>query len=298
MIIGRFAPTPSGPLHQGSLVTALASYCEAKSQHGKWLVRIEDLDTPRIVKGSADNILFTLEAFGFAWDDAVLYQSNRFSAYQDIVQQWIDDRLIYPCSCSRKSLMNDNLHYGPLGVIYPGHCRNKKLGTHKNFNLRLNLQQAGEISFNDDHYGTFKLNLSTQVGDVIIKRMDGVYAYHLAVVVDDAFQQVDHIVRGADLLEVTALHLYLNHLLNYSNARYLHLPLIKSADGQKLSKQTGAKGIEAARAGHHLVAALQFLGQPVIDDMLSETAENILRYAVDRWDASRIPQHKMTTLPD
>jgi glutamyl-Q tRNA(Asp) synthetase len=296
MIIGRFAPTPSGPLHQGSLVTAVASYCAAKSQQGKWLVRMEDLDTPRVVKGSADNILFTLEAFGFEWDGEVLYQSQRFQVYQEIVQQWIDDRLIYACSCSRKSLMNENLRYGPSGIIYPGCCRDKKLDINKNYSLRLNLQQIGELCFNDIHYGAFKLNLRDQMGDIVIKRADGIYAYHLAVVVDDAFQQVDHIVRGADLLEVTTLHLHLNRLLEYSDARYLHLPLIKTADGKKLSKQTGARGIDPAKADDHLIAALRFLGQPVPDDIINESPENILGYAVEVWDASLIPHDKTTTL--
>ncbi len=296
MTIGRFAPTPSGPLHQGSLVTAVASYCDARSQQGKWLVRMEDLDTPRVVKGSADNILFTLEAFGFEWDDEVLYQSQRFQIYQEIVQQWIDDRLIYACSCSRKSLMNEKLRYGPSGIIYPGYCRDKRLDINKNFSLRLSLQQAGELSFNDIHYGIFNLNLRDQIGDIVIKRADGIYAYHLAVVVDDAFQRVDQIVRGADLLEVTTLHLHLNRLLNYRNASYLHLPLIKTIHGKKLSKQTGARGIDPAKAGDHLIAALRFLGQPVTDDIINESPENILGYAVDVWDASLIPHDKVTTL--
>jgi glutamyl-Q tRNA(Asp) synthetase len=295
MIIGRFAPTPSGPLHQGSLVTALASYCEAKSRKGKWLLRMEDLDTPRVLKGSADNILFTLEAFGFEWDDKVLYQSQRFQAYEEIVQQWIDSGLIYACSCSRKSLISDHPHYGPLGVIYPGLCRNKKLNTKNQLSLRLNLQQAGEFSFNDDHYDTFKINLTQEIGDIVLKRADGIYAYHLAVVVDDAFQQVDHIVRGADLLEATPLHLYLNRLLGYSNARYLHLPLIKTSKGEKLSKQTGAIGIDPAKARDQLIAALKFLGQPVHDDITNESPKSILGYAVEMWDSSLIPQEKAAT---
>lgn len=286
---GRFAPTPSGPLHQGSLVTAVASYCEAKSQQGKWLIRIEDLDTPRIVKGSADNILYTLEAFGFEWDDEVLYQSQRFAAYQETIQLLIRQELIYACSCSRKSLLQQQANTGPLGIIYPGICRKKKLPLNAAYNLRLNLQHAGEYQFIDRHYGTFGLNLGTQIGDIIIKRLDGVFAYHLAVVMDDHLQQVKHIVRGADLLEVTPLHLYLNSLLGFQDASYLHLPLIRAADGQKLSKQTGAKALDSRRISEHLYAALRFLGQPISEKMVAEAPTEILSYAVDHWDAGLIP---------
>ncbi len=289
MYIGRFAPTPSGPLHMGSLVTAIASYCEAKSHDGKWLLRMEDLDTPRVVEGAADNILTTLEAFGFEWDDEILYQSQRFDAYQEVIQNWIDERLLFACDCSRKSLAGQNLHYGPLGIIYPGHCRLKELDMRQGYSLRLNLQQAGAISFNDKLYGNFELNLSTQVGDIVIKRIDGIYAYHLAVVVDDAYQQVNHIVRGSDLLEVTALHLYLNRLLKLNDARYMHLPLIKNPDGKKLSKQTGARAINVTQAGEQIVSALEFLGQKPDKKLAQETPQDILKVALAHWDPSLIP---------
>lgn len=289
MYIGRFAPTPSGPLHMGSLVTALASYCEARSQQGKWLLRMEDLDTPRVVKGASDEILTTLEAFGFEWDDKVLYQSQRFDAYQQVIQQWIDERLLFACSCSRKSLIKENPHFGPLGMIYPGHCRDKKLNTQQAHSLRLNLQQAGSISFIDDHYGSYSLDLSHQVGDIVIKRIDGIYAYHLAVVIDDAYQQVNHIVRGADLLEVTAIHVYLNQLLKLKDARYLHLPLIKNTDGKKLSKQTGAKAIDITQASIQLFNAIKFLGQVPDKEIVHENPKAILDYAVKHWDSSLIP---------
>ena len=289
MYIGRFAPTPSGPLHMGSLVTALASYCEAKSHDGKWLVRMEDLDTPRVVKGAADNILATLEAFGFEWDDDILYQSQRFDAYQEVIQRWIDERILFACDCSRKSLARQNLHYGPLGMIYPGHCRLKNLDMHQDYSLRLNLQQAGTISFSDKLYGNLELDLSNQVGDIVIKRIDGIYAYHLAVVVDDAYQQVSHIVRGADLLEVTALHIYLNRLLKFNDAGYMHLPLIKNPDGKKLSKQTGARAIDVTQASSQIISALEFLGQKPDKKLAHETPKEILKVALAHWDPSRIP---------
>ncbi len=146
MTVGRFAPTPSGPLHMGSLVTALASYCQARANQGRWLLRIEDVDTPRVITGSADDILFTLEAFGFEWDGDVLYQSDRFAAYEEALQLLLQQELVYPCECSRKSLLAQDLASGPLGYIYPASCRHKKLKRH-DFSLRLNVEQAGEIGF-------------------------------------------------------------------------------------------------------------------------------------------------------
>jgi glutamyl-Q tRNA(Asp) synthetase len=294
-VTGRFAPTPSGPLHLGSLVTALASYCEARSKQGKWLVRMEDLDTPRVVKGAADHILATLEAFGFEWDDEVLYQSHRFEVYQAGIQKLIHDGHIYACKCTRKSLKAQNVEYGPLGMIYPGFCRDKKLDVSENLSLRLNLQHAGVISFDDSHCGSYALNLPRQVGDIVIKRIDGIYAYHLAVVMDDAFQQVDHIVRGEDLLPVTPLHLYLNRLLDYPDACYLHLPLIKTINGKKLSKQTGARAIEASRANEQLIFALKFLGQVIDPEIERGNPSEIVKYAVKNWDSKAIPVFKPDT---
>ncbi len=288
-VTGRFAPTPSGPLHFGSLVTAVASYCQAKSQNGRWLLRIEDLDTPRVVKDSADNILRTLEGFGFNWDGQVVYQSQRFEAYEEALQQLQSDGLLYRCQCSRKSLMSQDLQYGPLGMIYPGHCRGLHLNN-KNLSLRLDTEPAKTQRFNDIHYGPYTLNISTDVGDIVLKRIDGVYAYHLAVVLDDAWQGVNQIVRGADLLEVTCLHLYINRLLKLEAAQYLHIPLIKNSEGKKLSKQTGAPPISIERAREQLVQSLKLLGQPITDDLISARPEQILEYACRHWQAAAIPK--------
>ena len=287
-VCGRFAPTPSGPLHLGSLVTAVASYCDARSQQGEWLLRIEDLDTPRVVRGSADDILRTLDAFGFDWDGPVLYQSQRFDAYEEALNQLKDDGLIYSCECTRKLLHASNLDSGPLGLIYPGICRNKKL-TNPLLSQRLNIQDAGSIEFTDIHYGPYELDLGKQVGDIILRRIDGVYAYHLAVVLDDGLQQVNQIVRGADLLEVTAVHLHLNQLLGIQPAQYLHIPLIKTRDGKKLSKQTGALALDIHQASNLLVKSLRFLGQPVESDLHTWLPRDILQYAVSHWQRQRIP---------
>ncbi len=287
MTVGRFAPTPSGPLHMGSLVTALASYCQARANQGRWLLRIEDVDTPRVITGSADDILFTLEAFGFEWDGDVLYQSDRFAAYEEALQLLLQQELVYPCECSRKSLLAQDLASGPLGYIYPALCRHKKLKRH-DFSLRLNVEQAGEIGFSDLHYDPYKLDVSRDVGDVVLKRVDGIYAYHLAVVIDDAWQQVDHIVRGADLLEVTCLHLYLYRLLDLQPPQYLHIPLMKNAEGKKLSKQTGAEGLDIKRASALLLEALAFLGQPLDPALTEAKPDEVLAYAITNWDSQLI----------
>ncbi len=288
--IGRFAPTPSGPLHFGSLVTAVASYCHARSHNGQWLIRIEDVDTPRVVAGSADQILHSLEAFGFEWDGPVLYQSQRFEAYQLALQKLLDNGYLYACQCSRKQLRREAPQQGPLGMIYPGHCRDKKLQADGN-SLRLNLQAAGNIGFTDDVFGWQQLDLAGQVGDLVMKRRDQIFAYHLAVVIDDAFQQVDQIVRGADLLMSTPVHLYLNQLLGYQPARYLHLPLAKNPNGDKLSKQTGATALDPDQAAATLCSALQFLGQDTTPELAQATPAEILAEAVRQWKPARIPAH-------
>ena len=285
---GRFAPTPSGPLHMGSLVTAVASYCHAKSQQHKWRLRIEDLDTPRIVRGSSDDILRTLDAFGFEWDGEIVYQSHRFEAYEQAIQQLLGLKIVYACECSRKQLMSSAHSTGPLGLIYPGHCRTKKLRP-LNLSLRLNVDQAGCIKFTDAHYGPYQLDISKDVGDIVLKRVDGIYAYHLAVVIDDAFQGVSEVVRGADLLEVTCVHLLLNRLLGLPIARYLHIPLIKNEEGKKLSKQTGAKGLEIKRASQQLAEALEFLGQELPEDIRYSKPAELLHYAVSNWNSDNIP---------
>ena len=285
---GRFAPTPSGPLHFGSLVAALASYCQARAQRADWLLRIEDVDTPRVVAGASDQILRDLEAFGFEWDGAVQWQSTRFQRYRHHLQSLLSAGDCFACECSRRTLREQQVATGPLGQIYPGNCRSKGLAA-QGHSIRLNTAAAGTISFVDQVYGHFELNLPNQVGDFVLQRADSVYAYHLAVVVDDEEQGIDEVVRGADLLENTCLHIYLQTRLGFATPRYLHLPLVDNADGVKLSKQTGAAAIEHHRAAELLVAALQHLGQSPQSELQSAEISEILQWAIKHWNPNNIP---------
>lgn len=286
-VIGRFAPTPSGPLHFGSLVTAVASYCQSKSQQGQWLVRIEDVDTPRVVKGATGQILSSLEAYGFEWDGEVLYQSSRFEFYETKLVELLDQENGYACDCSRKSLREKGIKSGLMGQIYPSICRNKNLSS-TDRSIRLNTNLAGISHFNDQIYGDIKLNLKAQVGDFILKRVDGIYAYHLAVVLDDNTQNINQVVRGADLLLSTCLHRYLQRLFKLPTPQYLHLPLIKNSDGTKLSKQTGAKAIDIDHPSKTLLSALRYLNQPTQASWINLKPGAILQQAVNQWDHHQI----------
>jgi len=287
-IAGRFAPTPSGPLHFGSLVTALASYCHAKSQQGQWLIRIEDVDTPRVVAGSTDEILFALEAFGFEWDGEIEYQSNQFDYYQQVLDGLIDKDNCYACECSRRSLREARVQSGPLGLIYPGICQKKHLDQ-KGHSIRVRTANSGNNLFVDQIYGPVVFDIANQLGDFVLRRADGVFAYHLAVVIDDQRQGINQIVRGADLLEATCLHIFLQHLLGYDRPEYLHVPLARNARGEKLSKQTGAKGIDTDKKVSLLIDALKTLGQPVNREMQNAVVSEILNSAVESWDHKNIP---------
>ena len=287
-IIGRFAPTPSGPLHFGSLVTALASYCHAKSQQGQWLIRIEDVDTPRVVDGSLDLILNDLEAFGFEWDGEIIYQSDAFERYEAGLQQLLKQGHAYACECSRRSLRAAKVKTGPLGMIYPGTCRNKRLNQ-ENHSIRINTESTDLLSYQDQLFGQVGINIPEQSGDFVIRRADGIYAYHLAVVLDDERQNINQVVRGADLLEATCLHLYLQQLLGFTPPEYLHIPLVRNSNGDKLSKQTGATALDTSQAASLLVSALRILGQPVEPGLDQGTASEIVAQAVRTWDYQRIP---------
>ena len=285
--IGRFAPTPSGALHFGSLVAALASYCDIRSQQGRWLVRIEDVDTPRVVAGASDQILRDLSAFGFEWDGEVLYQSTGFEHYRYYLEKLLLQGDSYACQCSRKSLREQGVSSGPLGQIYPGLCRDRKL-ERKGHSIRLSTAKAARIGFQDRVYGDFSMNLEAEVGDFVVQRNDGVYAYHLAVVVDDQLQGINQIVRGADLLENTCLHLHMQQRLRFNTPSYLHLPLVSNAAGIKLSKQTGAMPLDYGKASQLLRAALQHLGQQPPSGLENESPAAILRWSCDHWDPSLI----------
>lgn len=285
---GRFAPTPSGALHFGSLIAAVASYCDVRAQNGRWLLRIEDVDTPRVVAGSAEQILRDLEAFGFDWDGPVLYQRDHFDHYRDALEQLLRQGDCYACQCSRRSLREAGVSSGPLGQIYPGLCRDLGLDT-DNRSIRLSTATAGEIFFQDRVYGDFSLDLTRCVGDFVLRRNDAIYAYHLAVVVDDQLQGVDQVVRGADLLENTCLHLYLQQCLGFEHPEYMHLPLINNVDGVKLSKQTGAQPLDHRHPSRLLQAALRHLGQQPPGELESEAPASVLDWAWRHWNPERVP---------
>lgn len=285
--IGRFAPSPTGPLHFGSLITALASYLDAKAQGGKWLVRMEDIDPPREQPGAADAILRCLEDHDLEWDGPIIYQSQRHQAYQECLEQLRKNHWVYPCGCNRQGL-------AAMGGIYDGHCRSRPVDLSKPYSLRLKLYDIPDrpfpdlICFNDLIQGPQAQNLRTQAGDQIIKRRDGFYAYQLAVVVDDIYQGVTHIVRGSDLLEVTGRQLFLFRLLDAPLPAFGHLPLAIHPNGQKLSKQNHARPISAEQAGNNLWRALEFLGQNPPADLAHASTANILDWGLHHWRRDKI----------
>ena len=301
--IGRFAPSPTGPLHFGSLVAAVASYCDAKSHGGQWLLRMEDLDKPREVADAADNILRSLEAFGFEWDAAILYQSQRNEIYEEYLHNLKRKGLIYACTCSRKEIADSSVASGVDGAIYPKTCINKMLeNLPSNFNAptirinacswRINVDNAQKITFVDAIQGDISQNLPTQVGDFILKRKDGFFAYQLAVVVDDALQNITHIVRGADLLDSTPRQIYLQNLLDFTLPHYAHVPVASNATGEKLSKQTLAKPIESGIASHLIVEALSFLGQMPPLALKNASLAECWHWAIKHWNLASVPRQE------
>jgi len=288
---GRFAPSPTGPLHLGSLLSALGSYLQAKSQKGKWLVRIEDLDPPREVKGAALDILKTLEAFGLYWDEEVVFQSKQHKHYQDALEQLKVKKLIYSCSCSRKQIQ-ESTRLGKIGFIYPGFCRQKPLVSKNVYAHRL-LAADSDISFEDLLRGKISQSLYRDIGDVVLLRADGYYAYHLAVVVDDYLQNITEIVRGCDLIDSTVIHIYLQQCLDYTNPSYAHLPIIVNKNNEKLSKQTGARAINISQIENTLYKLLQMLGQNPPIELKDATKEEILLWGETNWTLNNCPKNSL-----
>lgn len=279
--LGRFAPTPSGHLHFGSLLAALASFLDARANNGQWLVRMEDLDRPRNKPGAADHILQTLVAHGLAWDGEVLVQTDQESRYQQQIENWLQAGLAYYCDCSRSDLIAHN-------GIYPGTCRERNLPASSQYAVRLRVSNE-PINFTDRLQGPVSQCLESTVGDFVIRRRDGVIAYQLAVVMDDIQQEVTDIVRGADLLDSTPRQLWLYRLLDAAPPRYLHIPLIMKQRGQKLSKRLGSAPIEAGRAPASLVSALSALRQQPPVQLRSARVEEILAWAVEHWRPYSLP---------
>lgn len=279
--IGRFAPSPSGPLHFGSLVAALGSYLQAKVHQGLWLLRIEDLDPPREVAGAADAILRTLDDFGLHWDGTPVYQSRRYPYYQAVLDDWASRGLTYCCHCSRKSISE-------AGGFYPGHCRTRHRPP-KGAAIRLKMD-APVYGFDDRLQGHIQVPEALAEEDFTVRRRDGLYAYNLAVVIDDRDAGITEVVRGADLLEPTVRQIALYRLLQAPEPGWLHLPLAVNA-GHKLSKQNHAPGLDSRRAGILLWQALDFLGQQPPAELRGAEPAALLAWGLSHWSLSSIPAH-------
>ncbi len=286
---GRFAPSPTGPLHFGSLIAAIGSYLQAKSHSGEWLVRIEDIDPPREIPGASDSILRTLDAYGFEWDGEVCYQSHRSDAYLAALEQLHHEGRTYHCDCSRKQISERGRQLGlPVGV-YPGSCRGTTVSRHQRHAIRL-LVPDGTIGFEDAIQGHFSQRLEREVGDFVLRRADGLFAYQLAVVVDDASQGITEVVRGSDLLDNTPRQIALQQALGLATPHYLHLPVVLNAQGQKLSKQTFAPALDEASALLSLWHGLRFLGQQPIEELLEGDLHALWKWARENWNSNRIPR--------
>ena len=286
--VGRFAPSPSGPLHQGSIIAALACYLDARAHHGRWLVRIEDIDEGRSVAGAAEGILMLLNHLGMQPDGEVVWQSARKHLYEAASQRLAG--IAYPCGCNRREIADSRLGLAPDGAaIYPGTCRDGLAPGRSERSLRVRVPpsdgEADLIEFDDRLAGHVAQRLGTESGDFILKRADGFWAYQLAVVVDDAEQGVTDVVRGADLLDSTPRQIYLQRLLGLPTPRYLHVPVLRNAKGEKLSKQTGALAVDShqeEQAVSMLVASARFLG---LELGQPRSLKEFWRYAVPAWAA-------------
>lgn len=276
--VGRFAPSPTGPLHFGSLVAALASYLDARAARGRWVLRMDDLDLERNEPGAADAILRALERLGLEWDGPVLYQSARLARYCEVLDDLARRGFTYPCGCTRKELEDSALAIDGAR-IYPGTCRRGLPLGKRARAVRLRTHDA-PIAFHDAIQGWIEQRVEREVGDFVLLRADGVFAYQLAVAVDDVDQGISHVVRGADLLDSTARQIHLQRLLGARTPRYAHVPVAMSAAGEKLSKQTGARPLDLSDPQAELARARRFLGQ-----------------AEAGWDLSRVPRARAIGVP-
>ena len=284
--LGRFAPTPSGPLHIGSIMAALASYLDAKKHGGKWLVRIEDLDRPRVKPGASDAILRTLETLGLHWDGEIVFQSSRIDAYAEARSRLAESHLLYPCICPRRIVKD-----GP----YPGTCRRRTVPASRRHALRV-VTHDRPVGIRDRLQGDYFQRLEKDVGDFILMRADGYYAYHLATVVDDAWQHVSHVVRGGDLLESTPRQVYLQQLLNVATPEYLHIPVAVDERGIKISKSTnGLDVLIRKKPADILIKSLELLGQKTDKDMVNAPAEEIGAWATKHWQPAAVPRNREIT---
>lgn len=292
---GRFAPSPSGPLHFGSLVAAVTSYLEARSRNGTWLVRMEDLDRPRVVRGAADDILRTLEACGMGWDGGVVYQSRRIDAYHRALHELRRRGALYPCACSRREIV-DSAITGIEGYVYPGTCREGTPESRRARSWRVRTSGA-RIAFDDGIQSHVEQDIEAQIGDFVLYRADGIYAYQLAVVVDDAEQGITDVVRGADLIDSTPRQIFLQQLLRLPSPRYAHAPVAVNARGEKLSKQTHAQAIPRHDPAPMLHTALEFLGQSPPAALARATTRELWSWAIPNWRIDLVPRVRCAPAP-
>lgn len=273
--IGRFAPSPTGPLHLGSLYAALASFLHAKAQQGQWLLRIDDLDHFRVVSGAAESIIKTLKVYGLQADAPIFYQSQHLKSYKEIIDQLLDKDLVYPCVCTRQSLSSTS--------VYPRNCITKSIDVNRNaYALRIKTKPLN-IGFDDEIQGQQKQHLSQQHGDFIVSRKDKITAYQLAVVIDDFRQNISHVVRGSDLLESTPKQLFLQQILGYPSPAYSHVPMIIDPKGNKLSKQHLAQAVSTDYPEETLFLLLYLLKQNPPQELKQCSIDNILAWAIENW---------------
>lgn len=287
---GRFAPSPTGPLHFGSLIAAVGSYLDARRNAGMWLVRIEDLDRPREAKGAADAILRTLEDYGFEWDGAVMWQSRRGAAYAAALEYLERDGAVFPCACTRREVSDSTLG-GRSEPIYPGTCRSGIPAGRRARAVRARVDHA-VIAFEDRLQGKIEQNLADEVGDFVVRRADGLIAYQIAVVVDDFEQGITDVVRGADLLASTPRQMLLQRRMGYPAPRYMHLPVAVNRSGEKLSKQTLAPPLTPAEGSLQLWRALHFLGQEPPMELRTGGLAALWDWALSHWQAGKIPRNR------
>ncbi len=269
--VGRFAPSPTGPLHAGSVIAALGSHLEARRAGGRWLLRIDDIDPPREMPGATDRILRQLEALGFEWDGPVIHQGARGEIHDKALERLRREGRVYCCNCSRRSLAKTARH-GPLGPIYPGTCRDRLPPDTPDTALRLRLAD-GRLGLTDTIQGEYALDSVTEIGDPIVRRRDGLRTYHLANAVDDAALGITHVVRGADLLPSALIQVALQQALSLPEPERCHLPVLVGSDGEKLSKQTGALPVDETRPLPSLLTAWAHLGQPAFTEAPASVPE-------------------------
>ena len=292
-VVGRFAPSPSGPLHLGSLLAALGSYLQARAQGAQWLLRVDDLDTPRIRAGAEERILDALIDYGLRWDGVVFRQSTRGPAYQRAIEWLKSQGHAFDCGCTRREARSGK--QGIEGPVYPGTCRRGLPAGREARSVRFRADDA-LLTLHDRVQGRYQQLLARDIGDFVIQRADGITAYQLATVLDDAEQGVTEVVRGADLLSSTPRQMAIYKAFGLAMAQYAHLPVLIDANGYKLSKSSDAPALEAARRGETLFACLELLGQRPPQAMREATAARILRWATDNWTLEAVPARAEVTL--